>query len=245
MTKPVSIKLLRQAWNSFARLLAIDWSQAFLCPVCGPSPSTVICDGTLLGFRKDLLDRLHPVPPPEPSDAIRGSKHGDRVLLRSRRSRELLLKYSGYTKDRKRQQSPKELTTTEFRQLQKLLKEEGATTLTSLITRLVSESKCRSSPESFREFFSELSRNTPVCGLLQAAGSNDVLSIIDAIASGVDISQPSHRGQLKLLQEHVPVLASFIIKCFYGQSLPADVRALVGHLKQLMLAPFRGEPALR
>ena len=56
LTKPVSVKSLRYAWNSFARLLNINYAEAFHCPIRGPSPSTVICDGTLLGFRKDLLN---------------------------------------------------------------------------------------------------------------------------------------------------------------------------------------------
>lgn len=55
-TKPVSIKLLRQAWNAFARLLCIDFVESFFCPICGPSPTTVICDGTLLDFQKDLME---------------------------------------------------------------------------------------------------------------------------------------------------------------------------------------------
>ena len=37
-TKPVKIKLLRQAWNAFARLLDIDWYESFQCPLCGALP---------------------------------------------------------------------------------------------------------------------------------------------------------------------------------------------------------------
>ena len=55
-TKPVLIKLLCQAWNAFARLLCIDFAENFCCPICGPTPTTVICDGTLIGFRKDLME---------------------------------------------------------------------------------------------------------------------------------------------------------------------------------------------
>ena len=40
-TKPVKIKLLRQAWNAFARLLDIDWYESFQCPLCGPCPEVV------------------------------------------------------------------------------------------------------------------------------------------------------------------------------------------------------------
>ena len=92
------------------------------------------------------------------------------------------------------------------------MKEAGAEALVDLITRIASESGCRSSPEPFREFFSELSRNSPVCGLFQVAGSEEVLDVMEAIAAGVDTTEPSCREQLKLLQERAPVLASFIIK---------------------------------
>ena len=56
LTKSVSLKLLRNAWNAFSRLLDINFTECFCCPLCGPSPTTVICDGTLLVFRKDLMD---------------------------------------------------------------------------------------------------------------------------------------------------------------------------------------------
>ncbi len=50
-TLPVRIKVLRQAWNTFARLLDIDPQQTYQCPVCGLEPQTVIGDGTMIGFR--------------------------------------------------------------------------------------------------------------------------------------------------------------------------------------------------
>ena len=57
-TKLVSVKLLRQAWNAFDRLLNVNFAETFSCPICGPSPTTIICDGTLLGFLKELVDTL-------------------------------------------------------------------------------------------------------------------------------------------------------------------------------------------
>ena len=238
MTKPVSIKLLRQAWNSFARLLDIDWAEAFMYPICGPSPDTIICDGTLLGFQKDLLVHTPSATPQEVPSSSGGSRHSVQVLLKSRKSRELLLTYSGYTKDRKGQQSPTELTATEFRQLKKLLQDEGPKPLAELISRLSSESGCRSSPQPFREFLSELSHNSPVCGLLQVAGNQEVLTIMEAIASGVDVTQSPRREQLKLLQQKAPVLRSFILKCYRGHNLPYDVRCLILRLRDLIVAPF-------
>ena len=90
------------------------------------------------------------------------------------------------------------------------------------------------------ENFSELSCNSPVCGPLQVAGSDEVLGIMEAIASGVGITQPSRREQLKLLQTRAPVLASFILKHYRGHSLAHDVRCLIKHLRDLKVAPFVG-----
>ena len=82
LTKSVSLKLLRQAWNAFARLLDIDFAESFACPICGASPSTIICDGTLLGFRKDLLDTLTTTSPtPQAQQPVKGSSHSRRVLI--------------------------------------------------------------------------------------------------------------------------------------------------------------------
>ena len=63
---------------------------------------------------------------------------------------------------------------------------------------------------------------------------------MEAIASGVDITQPSCREQLKLLQSKAPVLASFILKHYCGHSLAHDVRRLIKHLRDLIVAPFVG-----
>ena len=46
--------------------------------------------------------------------------------------------------------------------------------------------------------------------------------------------------QLKLLQTKAPVLASFILKHYRGHSLAHDVRSLIKHLRDLIVAPFVG-----
>ena len=56
--------------------------------------------------------------------------------------------------------------------------------------------------------------------------------------SGVDITQPQHREQLKLLQQKAPVLSSFILKCYCGYNLFYDVRCLILRLRDLIVAPF-------
>ena len=77
VTKAVKIKLLRLTWNAFARLLDINWPAVFICPICGPLPSVVICDGTMLGFCKDLLEAFQEQPPLN-NPVVSGSCHADR-----------------------------------------------------------------------------------------------------------------------------------------------------------------------
>ena len=146
-TKATSIATLRAAWNSFSRLLDIDFESCFLCPVCRVEPSTVICDGTMLGFHKDLIS--HTSAPSQPSSPILiGSKHADRVLLRSARSRELLLKYAGVTRDRKVKQ-PKPLSQGEMKALCSSISKDGFTSLVALIQRLCLQSGTCTCPEPY------------------------------------------------------------------------------------------------
>ena len=94
-SKPSHINLLRKAWNAFARLLDINWKESFSWYICGLTPQIIICDGTLIGFRKDLASTAFSETVLDEETIIKGSEHSDRVLLKSLRSRELRLKYSG------------------------------------------------------------------------------------------------------------------------------------------------------
>ena len=59
----------------FARLFNLKFIGNFQCPVCGCSPETIICDGTLVEFRKDLLPTLLQEPDRESLSISCGSKH--------------------------------------------------------------------------------------------------------------------------------------------------------------------------
>ena len=163
------------------------------------------------------------------------------MLLKTRRSRALLLKYSGYTHDRKCLKNSSDLTLTEFRELKSLLHKEGASPLADLLERLWQETRKCTSPQVYREFFCELSKSTPVCGMLQAAGNQDALQIVNAIATGsFDVANSANHRQLSILQEHVPILCSFLVKCLWDEDnhLPSDVCRIPHLLAELMVAPF-------
>ena len=89
-----------------------------------------------------------------------------RVLIRSCKAREFLLQFSGYTRDRKCIRNPKQLSVADFRQLVCLLEGENLHPLSQMVRRMV-EGRQRVAPEPYKEFLNELSRNSPVCGMLQ------------------------------------------------------------------------------
>ena len=90
----------------------------------------------------------------------------DCVLLHQPKTRNLLLKYSGITSDRKKIRNPKSLTQIEFSSLKASISKEGFQALADLLARLNS-CRTRTCPEAYRVFLSEIARNSPACGLLQ------------------------------------------------------------------------------
>ena len=96
LTQGGKIGILRQAWNAFSRLLDIHFTTSFQCPLCAQYPDTVICDGMMLGFRKDFLTLSHLESQQEDTQVLCGTKHKDRVLIiiSQPKTRHLLSKYS-------------------------------------------------------------------------------------------------------------------------------------------------------
>ena len=234
LSKPVHIKLLRQAWNAFSRLLDVDWREAFNCHQCGLTPQIVICDGTLIGYRKEFSSQVI-----QDEKVIKGSEHGDRILLKSFKSRELLLKYSGYSKQRKCLAKSTGLTLAEFSQLQKLCRKEGCSELAELINYLSTDRNPKISPVEYMEFFNELSHCSPVCETFQVAGNSQVMEAIEKVCAGLDIKHPAQLTHLKVIQEHAPVLADVLLKCSYP--LPMPFLNFIKLLKSYVVTPFDKE----
>ena len=62
----------------------------------------------------------------------------------------------------------------------------------------------------------KVSLNTLVSGMLQVAGIEEAIQMIQLIASGVDVHQAQYHIQLKLLQDTALLLASFISKLLFN-----------------------------
>eukprot|EP00058_Branchiostoma_floridae_P013464 XP_002598952.1 hypothetical protein BRAFLDRAFT_79884 [Branchiostoma floridae] len=65
------------------------------CPVCGPEPSVVVCDadGTTIRVRRDFLVAMRTPQErtPDGAPSVAGSKHADRVFIKTKETRGLLL----------------------------------------------------------------------------------------------------------------------------------------------------------
>ena len=98
--------------------------------------------------------------------------------------------------------------------------------MVTLIQRLCSQSGTRTCPESYQDFLSELSRNSPACGLFQLGDNREVIhSLTTVIQWSVNVQDTSshcelsaHQSMLKQLQSlcaSVPKIkmASYQVTC--------------------------------
>ena len=200
-TQPPTLKILCSSWNAFTRLLNLKFSGNFQCPVCGCSPETIICDGTLVGFRKDLLPAFLQEPDRESLPITHESKHSDRVFLHSVKGQELLMKYSGYSKDQKRLRSPKPLTRSKLQSILRFVEKESKA-LCDLISSQQEGTNPNTAPHTCWKLFTELVRNSPVCGTFQFFGNEEVIDSLrkDCRRSVQIIFDSINHNQLYLLQ---------------------------------------------
>ena len=160
------------------------------------------------------------------------------------KAQSLLLKYSGYTKDRRCLKPHKELSRSEFRELCHLTSSDFPS-LSSFFTKLCSDTEKAKSPSEYREFLAELARNSPACGIFQIRGEQQIINTISLIVSGsIDIFKSTNHSHLAALQTTVPILAKFLQACKRDQrGRPSDeVCNILLHILKVCQAPFLDSP---
>jgi len=115
---------LKRGWYAFSRLLAIPIDDSFVCENCRPCPEIIVCDGTMIGMRKDLMMPLNNLDDSK-LVPVKGSLDSDRVLIKTAQAQHLLLQYSCFRRDRKPIACPQKLTDKEFKQLIEMLHSDG------------------------------------------------------------------------------------------------------------------------
>jgi hypothetical protein len=175
-------KPLRQAWNAFIALLDKDPEQRFFCAECGQYPDTVILDGHALGMKQEELQALIPeptVPDGSHQPLLAGSRHEDRVLIRSADTRTALRRFAT-GKDKSGQQDAV-LTRQQYFELRRGLG------ITSPLCQVVNEA---TQPDQFLakpgyvKLLKECARNTPVAGIIPLLGDDRSRQIVEQIIDG-------------------------------------------------------------
>ena len=93
MTQGGRLAVLQRAWNAFLRLHDMEFTNSFQCLICAQNTDVVICDGTMLGFRKEFLAVNHLDHQQEDMPLLSGTMHKDRVHILQPRTHQLLVKY--------------------------------------------------------------------------------------------------------------------------------------------------------
>lgn len=221
-TKCIAAHKLRTAWNAFGRLVDIDWEDGFTCPLCGSSPSVVICDGTTLGFKKSYLAAFEDAPESSDLPEIQGSVHKQRVPLSDPKARKLLRQYG---------KGLAPLSPGEFSQLVSLLR-ASVPTVAELVISLHSPVELTFTvPASHKELVVNLAYNSPAIALLQGSSQQEI-GIVKTYLSTLDVSASINHQALEYIQRVMPVLASIMPK-------PLDklsVNVLLEVLKKAMAA---------
>ena len=170
--------------------------------------------------------------------------HRERVLVSSTKARSLLMKYAGYTKDRKCVRQHKELTRAEFRELCTLTSSDFPS-LSTFLNKLNMDTRKMKSPPEFREFFAELAKNSPACGIFQVRSEQKVFDAVTRVVSGsMDLFKSSNHAYLTALQTTVPILVNFVQASKRDhRGRPSDeVCDILQHILEACKAPFQGSP---
>ena len=61
--------------------------------------------------------------------------------------------------------------------------------------------------------------------------------MVQLVASGVNIHQCQYQVELKLLQDAVPILVSFLLKLPYDVEIPSDICSIITNMCDLALDP--------
>lgn len=233
-TKCIPLHKLRLAWNSFARLLDIKWTEAFRCPQCGDAPQIVVCDGTQLGCRKDLLQNLQIEQSPEGQTEITGSKHKDRVYIVNASTRKLLAQFATDGADA--------LSNEDFDDLLQRLQSEGKP---AALVNILRESRTAGISPAFKVLLKDLSRNGPASSLLQGTSVEDIGLLADILEQNLPLFRSEHFTLLRSVQHKFPVLYKFMAETHCDGFVPANVIAVIQSVLQRAESSFSQVPSDR
>ena len=219
---------LRFAYNSFIRLLDIDFQSLFKCKHCGDNPHTMIMDGIVMGCPKDKMPIMPVLPPLGNLPLIRECNLSDRVYITDNNTRKLLSAYACLS-IRKYIIPPQIMICSLYEtlcnslsaipSLQQVVKEAG--------------NPCPILHIWLQKLVGELSRASPTCGFIQLTDfTSNAYLILKEIAQGDFTNLNNH---MDVLYAACPLLIDFITTTAINQDYISD---LISSLLDNMSAPF-------
>ena len=195
-------KKLRIAYNCFVRRLEFDYPSLYQCDKCGPNPKRVGMDDLVMGGRKDLLPDIHDSE--LPTVVVQGSKIDQQVFVRNEKVRHLLNQYAAVGSRPRYKQNVEPLSDEDFTNLCDSLASNPS--LKSIV--IAAGNPC---PESLRKLIGELSTPSPLSGIIQIAGNNEVLDIItQAMTARGPSFETIITDNRELLLKSCPILIDFL-----------------------------------
>ena len=223
--------ILHRAWNGFARLLQIDWEEDFVCPVCGPYPDTVICDGTAIGFSKKHMAIFEEEEEEEgiQTEYIEGSRQQDRVFLTNLRIRKLVCQYG----------SGLQLAPEEFQEiLDYTFTQPHLYSLHNLLNNLQGNLTC---PNEYRFLLKNIGYNSPASAFLQGASDEGIAVLQEMLLQRTPFFASGSRTQLQFLSQHFPVVLALMQPFARSGALPDVMYCLLYDLAERAKASFSVE----
>ena len=232
--KPTSrlYETLRYCYNSFIRLLDIQYEDLYKCEICGIDPDTLVMVGIMMGSREDPLPKFEI--PSVPFIQVEECSIKDRVFVRNSDTRRLLSIYAGRSKNTY-EKDIKRITETDYTNLHCQL--SSNISLQSVV--LEAGNPC---PKSLQKLMGELSRDSPTCGIFQIAGNNEgitsigIRTVLSSIVTADDITASRIIPRYKVLfEKKCPLLLEFLL------SEEIHILRKINLLKDLLIsvdAPF-------
>ena len=97
-------------------------------------------------------------------------------------------------------------------------------------------------PRAYSEFLFELTRNGPVCGMLQIGGNDEVITLlIERVCRGdIDVTQSAQHTESSRVQATAPLAAEFVCSLTKLGICYDIARDLLADVLRKMKAPFHG-----
>eukprot|EP00794_Sanderia_malayensis_P003058 gene3058-3521_t len=230
--KDFTYNKFKNSWYCYLSLLDIDIDKGFQCEICKEQPSLLIMDATSLSFRKELShwkSFLQDVQNADSDEVIpRCSKFTDRIMIRDKQCRSILLRYADSHRRKK-----KPLSADEFEDLLARIRDESteifdlmhfiqtSSTIAdhsyAAVNNKASKESAFTCPKLWVPFIEAIGCSTPVCGFVHQDAE-----LLKALQTFIDCKGRISSTTLSVFQERFPVLYALIIS-FHGMMPPNEL----------------------